>query len=215
MSEKAAQRAETARKAREFFDTLWQRGDHWGLDTSSYEQEKYKRQAQALQGKQYGRVLEIGCGTGAFTRMLAPMADYVLGLDVAPTAVERANTLGLPGVEFRVANIMDHDLEADQPWDLIVLGETIYYIGWLYSFFDVAWLAFQLYGATAPGGRLLMTNTHEGPSDFLLKNWIIRTYRDLLLNVGYKLVHEESVRGLKRDHPHQALLSLFEREKQP
>ena len=63
--------------------------------------------------------------------------------------------------------------------------------GWLYSLFDVAWLACQLLNATRAGGRLLMANTCGGVEDYLLRPWIIRTYRDLFLNVGYHREVEE------------------------
>src|SRR5438132_986372 len=88
-----------------------------------------------------------------------------------------------PEVYCREQNIMHFDLERERPWDLIVLNETIYYLGWLYSFFDVAWLATQLFDATATSGRLLMANTCGGLTNYLLRPPIIRTYHDLFVNV--------------------------------
>ena len=32
----------------------------------------------------FGTALDIGCGTGAFSRLLAARADHVLGLDLSP-----------------------------------------------------------------------------------------------------------------------------------
>jgi ubiquinone/menaquinone biosynthesis C-methylase UbiE len=48
------------------------------------------------------RVLEIGCGTGAVSRRLAPRAGSVVGMDPSPVFVERARRLaaGLDGVSF-------------------------------------------------------------------------------------------------------------------
>jgi hypothetical protein len=112
-------------------------------------------------------------------------------------------------VDFRVANIMDYDVRADGPWDLIVLSETIYYLGWLYPFFDVGWLAAELFGATRDGGRLLMANTSGGVEDYLLRPWLIRTYRDLFLNVGYQLEAEEIFHGSKNGLNLEVLISLF------
>ena len=62
-------------------------------------------------------------------------------------------------VDFRVGNIMDYQPHVDGPWDLIVFSETICYLGWLYPLFDVAWLAVQLFGATRPGGQLILANS--------------------------------------------------------
>jgi hypothetical protein len=52
-------------------------------------------------------------------------------------------------VDFRVANIMDYKPQVDGPWDLILFSDTMCYLGWLYPFFDVAWLAVQLFDARA------------------------------------------------------------------
>jgi SAM-dependent methyltransferase len=197
--------------ALEFFDGLWRQGDYWDLERSSFERSKYERQIALLQGRRYPRVLEIGCGAGAFTRRLAPLADYILALDVAPAAVTQARAAGAEGgcAEFLVENVMDRDFRADHPWDLIVMSETVYYLGWLYSFFDVTWLANELLGATAPGGKLVMANTRGGASDCLLLPWVIQTYHDLFLNVGYVVETEEVFRGQKNGVTVETLISVF------
>ena len=105
---------------------------------------------------------------------------------------------------------MEYDPAEEGPWDLVVLSETIYYLGWLYSFFDVAWLSFQLFSATRHGGRLLLANTFGGVEDYLLRPWVVRTYRDLFLNVGYRLESEEVFRGVKSGADIEVLFSLFE-----
>jgi SAM-dependent methyltransferase len=200
-------------KAEEFFEALWKRGDPWELETAVFEQERYARQLRALEGRRYARALEIGCGIGTFTRRLARIADCVVALDVSPTAIARAretrDDLGPGLVDFQVGNIMEYDLTAKGPWDLVVLSETIYYLGWLYSFFDVAWLAFQLFTTTRDGGSLLLANTCGGVEDYLLRPWVIRTYRDLFVHVGYRLESEEVFRGVKSGAPIEVLISRF------
>jgi predicted TPR repeat methyltransferase len=198
-------------KARSFFESLWQQGDYWTLESSEFEQAKYSSQLAMLGGRRYQRVLEIGCGAGHFTRQLAPFADRVVGLDVAPSAVERARSAGVTSatVDVRLANVMDYDPRSEGPWDLIVMSETVYYLGWLYPFFDVAYLASELFAATSPGGHLLLANTCGGLDDYLLRPWAIHTYRDLFLDVGYGLAAEEVFRGNKDGTQLEALISLF------
>jgi hypothetical protein len=106
---------------------------------------------------------------------------------------------------------MNYDPLSDGPWDLIVLSETIYYIGWLYSFFDVAMLASNLYSATKQGGRLIMANTFGVMEDYLLRPWIIQTYRDLVQNVGYNLQAEQIFQGMKNNVKLEVMISLFEK----
>ena len=36
-------------------------------------------------------------------------------------------------IDFRVANIMQYNPRAEGPWDLVVMTETIYCLGWLYG----------------------------------------------------------------------------------
>jgi SAM-dependent methyltransferase len=205
------ERERIGQHAREFFDALWSKSDPWDIETSELAQREHARLMALLDGRRYRRVLEIGCGTGAFTRRLATIADSVVALDIAPAAIERARVLnvGPAVVEFRVANVMEYDPRADGPWDLVVMAETICLLGWLYPFFNIAWLAAELFAATANGGRMLLANTKCGMEHPLLLPWIIRTYHDLFRNVGYQLETEEIMRGIKDGVELEILISRF------
>jgi hypothetical protein len=104
---------------------------------------------------------------------------------------------------------MDYEWRNDGPWDLVVCSDTICYLGWLYTFFDVAWFAAEIFAATRSGGRLLLANTMDEVEDKLLLPYLIHTYRDLFLNVGYKLETEEIFRGTKNGVDFEILISLF------
>jgi hypothetical protein len=99
----------------------------------------------------------------------------------------------------------------DSPWDLVVCTDTICYLGWLYSFFDIAWFAAELFAATRSGGHFLLANTMDESHDKLLLPYIIRTYRDLFLNVGYRIETEEIFRGTKNGVDFEILISLFKK----
>lgn len=212
-----AERGQVSLKAQSFFNDLWMRGDPWELETSNWEHERYTRLLAMLDKPRYGRVLEIGCGAGTFTRHLAERADKMLALDVSSEAIARANLAqsDLKHVEFRVGNIMDHNFREDEPWDLIVMSETIYFLGWLYSFFDVSWLASEMFDATRPGGETLLANTQFETGEPLLRTSIIRTYRDLFLNTGYELTAETIFPGEKHGVTLEVLMSLFRKREAP
>jgi 2-polyprenyl-3-methyl-5-hydroxy-6-metoxy-1,4-benzoquinol methylase len=206
-------RERIASEARSFFDDLWSRGDPWQLESSDFERERYMRLLAMLNPSGYGRVLEIGCGAGVFSRLLAPLAGRLLALDVSAKAISTAQTaLGtLQHIEFRVANIMDYNPKKEGEWNLIVMSETICYLGWLYSFFDVCWLASELFEATSPGGQLLLANTQGNIGDPLLLPSVIGTYCHLFLNVGYRLKAEEIFRGRKHGVDLDVVISLYQK----
>jgi len=204
------ERERVSQHAREFFNGLWSKGDPWDIEGAELTRRAHERMIALLDGRRYRRALEIGCGAGVFTRRLSTIADTVVALDIAPAAIERGRALNAAtAVEFRVANVMEYDPHADGPWDLVVMAEMIYFLGWLYPFFDVAWLASQLFSATAAGGRLLLANTICGMEHPLLLPWIIRTYHDLFRNVGYETEHEETLRGVKDGVDLEILISRF------
>ena len=207
-------RADADRRAAAYFSELWRVGDPWDLETSPFEQAKYDAQLALIDAgaRRYGRALEIGCAAGAFTRRLAERCDSVVALDIAEPAIAlaRARTR-TTNIDYRVGNIMQWDAELDGHWDLVVLAETVCYLGWLYPFFDVAWLAHRLHEGTRPGGRLLLANTCGGVDDYLLRPWIIRTYHDLFRNAGFAVQHDTVFRGVKNGADIEALITLAER----
>lgn len=53
-----------------------------------------------------GEVLEVGCGTGEATRMLAARVSHVVALDLSPGMIEaaRARSAGIANIEYHVAD---------------------------------------------------------------------------------------------------------------
>jgi SAM-dependent methyltransferase len=209
-------RQQISRQMGEHYETVWQGRDAWDLENSAFEQRRFARLLQCVGGRRYQRVLEIGCGSGCFTRLLAGIADHVVGIDIAPAAIERARArvdgAGPCAITLQAVDIMEFDLSAGGPWDLAVFSETIYCLGWLYPLFDVAWLAARLFQATRVGGRLLLTNTYgREHTDWLQRPWLIDTYRDLFRNVGYRIETEEVFQGNKDGVDFKVLISLLAR----
>jgi SAM-dependent methyltransferase len=229
-------REDADREVERFFEEHWRKDDAWGLDRSPWERTRLDRLRDVIADRRYERALEIGCGAGHFTERLLPLASAVLALDVAPAAIEKARArladpsaapatvppMGHPApaaqrttkgrVELRVANVMHADLRAEEgPFDLVVLTETVYYLGWLYPFFAVAWLARDLFAATRPGGRLLLANTLGDIGDALVLSGIVRSYHDVFKNAGYETEREETQRGTKDGVDLEVLISLLRR----
>jgi len=209
-------REEANRQVERFFEEHWKKGDPWSLGSSPWEKQRLDRLRDVVADRRYPHVLEIGCGSGHFTERLLPLADSLLGLDVSPTAIEaaRARFVSSPfasRLEFRAQNIFEADLRGAGSFDLVILTETVYYLGWIYPFFNVAYLARDLLETTSPGGRLLLANTLGEVGDTLVLPWIIRSYHDLFKNAGYETEREETLRGTKDGVEMEVLISLLRR----
>ena len=73
--------------------------------------------------------LEIGCGTGAFSRLLAARSDRVLALDLSPNMIRIAEEESalFPNIDFRLADVMAHDIGGAQ-FDCIVSIATFHHL---------------------------------------------------------------------------------------
>jgi ubiquinone/menaquinone biosynthesis C-methylase UbiE len=54
--------------------------------------------------------LDIGCGTGAFSRLLSERASRVIAIDLSPTMIEiaRQRSVDYPNIEFAVADALTY-----------------------------------------------------------------------------------------------------------
>jgi ubiquinone/menaquinone biosynthesis C-methylase UbiE len=73
--------------------------------------------------------LEIGCGTGAFTRLLAARCAQVLALDLAPQMlnVARERSAQFANIDFRLADVSEWEFPAAR-FDCIVTIATLHHL---------------------------------------------------------------------------------------
>src|ERR1051325_8688953 len=59
--------------------------------------------------------LEIGCGTGDFSRLLAQSSERVLALDLSPNMIglARERSARFPNIAFEVADVLTRELPAE------------------------------------------------------------------------------------------------------
>ena len=56
----------------------------------------YRAEIQRLSaGRRFGRLVDLGCGTGKQTVILAPLADEVVAVDISPTSITAKSFLFL------------------------------------------------------------------------------------------------------------------------
>lgn len=73
--------------------------------------------------------LEIGCGTGAFARLLAGCAQRVVAIDLSPEMIRvaRARSTSQENIEFQVADITTWDSPSDE-FDCVVAIATLHHV---------------------------------------------------------------------------------------
>lgn len=112
-------------KEREFFDAF--ESDHGDYDVLA--DESYRRILSWLPGDaaaRRGRTgVDLGCGTGAFTRRMSAAGLAMTGLDISPRSIQRANALG--GGIFVVGDIMATGLPAAS-FDYAVMSGVLHHL---------------------------------------------------------------------------------------
>src|SRR5258708_29440694 len=78
----------------ESFERLYKQArDPWGLQYSPLAMQRYLTLIENIsQETPCTAILDVGCGEGVFTKYLTGFATEVVGIDVSPTAIERAKT---------------------------------------------------------------------------------------------------------------------------
>lgn len=75
------------------------------------------------------RALDIGCGTGEFSRLLAHRSDYVLALDLSPQMIEVAKqrSEGYSNIDYQVGDVMVWDFPVEQ-FDCVASIATLHHL---------------------------------------------------------------------------------------
>jgi len=106
--------------------------------------------------------LEVGCGTGLVTALVAPSVRHVLAADNSDGMLEvlrgKARELGLDNVEPRRVDVGSETPRG--PFDLIYSGMTMHHIA------DVAGLLRRLAGELAPGGLIAVADLEREDGTF-------------------------------------------------
>lgn len=97
-----------------------------------------------------GRALDLGCGTGAFSRRLAARADHVLGIDLAPEMlrVARERSAGIPNLDFEERDFSEWDVPREH-FDAIASIATLHHL-------PLTPTLARMRDALRPGGQLLV-----------------------------------------------------------
>ena len=100
-------------------------------------------------------VLEIGCGTGAFARVLAQRAEHVLALDLSPEMIRiaRERSAKFPNIDFQLADVCNTPIDLGS-FDCIATIATLHHL-------PLSEMLLKMKAALKPGGVLLVLDLFE------------------------------------------------------
>jgi SAM-dependent methyltransferase len=150
------------RVKRDFDRVYAEEDDPWSIGAADDPRYDLYR-ARLLAHVQGGRLLDIGCGLGAFLARFGDAFDELIGVETAAEAVRRGRELR-PEIRFvqaQAEQLGSTDLDAET-FDAIVVSDVLYYLRPAERAAVVAWTASHLrtgghalVAAWCPGGRYL------------------------------------------------------------
>lgn len=182
--------------------------DPYRYRSSPYELARLEAMSGALGARSWREALEVGCAEGAFTERLASRTGRLTAIDISSVALSRARGRLAPGrVEFVETDIRDWSAPEGVRYDLIVLGDVLYYLDkpMVAEAFEETFRRVE--GWLAPGGRLVLAHGFAGPIELAHR----RGFRERFEVLGLRLSDERIVAGGEASGGVSCLLSVLEK----
>ncbi|MFT3997408.1 MAG: metalloregulator ArsR/SmtB family transcription factor [Asticcacaulis sp.] len=151
LEEVRAQRLETAQGYFENIAPVWDQIRSHYIDDAEVE----AAIASLIGDAPFDTIVDLGTGSGRMLSLLAPRAQYAVGLDLSQQMlnIARARTreAGLTGIDFRHGDILATRLNA-QSADVVVIHQVLHFLA------DPAQALKEAARLLKPGGRLLIVD---------------------------------------------------------
>lgn len=151
------------------------------------------------------RALDIGCGAGRYSVMLADLYDEVVGADPAPNMIDIAKRdRSRPNVSYQVRDAFDMTPEKDGLFDVVFAFSCVFHMAKP----DV--ILPHLAALVAPGGALVIFDP-ERPDDYGQENWQVN-YAFKVARMVYDMTADVAMAiNVIRGFTHESWLALSER----
>jgi len=142
------------------------------------------------------KALEIGCGTGSFSRQLSVYADQVLGLDLSPEMIKlaRQRSEQYANIEYQIADVLAFDFSGEQ-FDCIVSIATLHHL-------PLEEILQKLKSTLIPNGILLVLDLYEteGIRDWMMNILAVPVHTILKLKHTGRMGEAREVRAAWAAH---------------
>lgn len=139
--------------------------------------------------------LEIGCGTGTFSRRLAERSQHVIALDLSSEMIRvaRARSEPFQNIEYRCADVMAGDLPG-RGFDCVATIATLHHL-------PLGEVLLKLKYSVKPGGVLLVIDLFEPERNLLtldgLRDWLVNVAA-MGVSGGLRLIHNGRLKQPKK-----------------
>lgn len=127
---------------------------------------------QLLVPREGERILDVGCGTGYLTNLIAASGALVTGMDNSIDMIAKARN-EYPHLPFRLASVTDFKFE--EPFDALFSNAVLHWVT------DKEQAIQSMYNNLNPGGRLVLEMGGKGNVEK-----IINALKQALINHGYR-----------------------------
>jgi SAM-dependent methyltransferase len=139
----------------------------WGWGTPAGKLRAARRAELIAEGARLGpsqRSLEVGCGTGLFTELLAASGAEIFAVDISSELLDLARGRGLPTTQVHFLERRFEDCDVDGPFDSVVGSSILHHL-------DVNVSLRRIYELLRPGGAISFAEPNMlNPQVAVMKN---------------------------------------------
>ena len=124
------------------------------------------------------RALDLGCGSGRHSTMLAARYREVLGVDISEPMLQIARARhARPNITYQRRDLRDVRVDTDGRFDLVFSVNTLHHVS------DLEHVLHQIRDLVAPGGRVVLVD-NVAPRPAISRRWFLAdALRQLLLDL--------------------------------
>jgi SAM-dependent methyltransferase len=208
-----------------YFDALYSDStDPWQYQTRWYEKRKRDMCLAVLPQAQYGNAIELGCGNGVFSELLARRCQALVCIDGNHHAVQLASQRlsasshvrviqgTIPNALFTLKEALlgsepssDHPLVSQPPFDLVVISEILYYLSPNEIDAVTTWIGQNL----AIGGTLLCCHWRYPIDGFVMTGDTVHQRLHQAFNLAKRGINNKSAQQVAFSHQSEIIDTDF------